>query len=122
MVYVEFNDEDITRVTEIKTPTNSLTLAINSSVEGTGAFSVPFLPESGNGMIVDESNSFCEHIFLVSVSSNGNTQLILLKFMPRKGARYHTSFQFIQTMILVSMKSGQPQYPDFQAKKIIVNH
>ena len=44
MVYVDFN-EDSTRVTEVKTLTNSLTLALNSSVEGTGAFSPPILPQ-----------------------------------------------------------------------------
>jgi hypothetical protein len=62
-------------VTEAKTPTNSMTLSLNSFVDRTAAFSAPILPDSSDGIIVDKSTNFCERIFLVSVSLNGNILL-----------------------------------------------
>jgi len=52
-----------------------LTLGINASVEGTVAFSAPILTQTSNGMIVENSSTFCERIFLASISSNGSMVL-----------------------------------------------
>lgn len=71
MMYVEFNDHDM-RLSEIKTSSNSLTLAINTSLEGNAALSSPILIGSKNGMVGDNSNYFHERIFLLSISSNGS--------------------------------------------------
>ncbi len=71
VMYVEFNDHAM-RLSGIKTSSNSLTLAMNTSVEGITALSSPMLIGSKNGMVGDNSNYFHERIFLLSISSNGS--------------------------------------------------
>lgn len=68
-IYMEFNDE-ISRVCEIKSTSNSACLALNTNCEGMAAFMTPFLTQSDDGMVTNES-AFNERIMLTSIASNG---------------------------------------------------
>ena len=74
LLYMEFN-VDTTTITEIKGPSNSLPLTLNTTIDGMVAFSSPSLTGSQTGMISDKSNRFDERIVLVTVSSNGSVTL-----------------------------------------------
>lgn len=75
IIYAEFN-ENSTRVSEIKSAQFSLTLSINTSIEGFVAFSAPILAGNLSGMFIDNINNHIEErIFLLSISSNGSISL-----------------------------------------------